>query len=57
MKLVASCCGDLFLKKNRRWEFIFKEKDLFIISKNKKNISKLVDIWDSTADIILSKNS
>ena len=38
MKLVASTCGNLFSKKNGRWEFIFEEKGLFEISPN-KNLS------------------
>ena len=38
VKLVASTCDNLLSKNNQRWEFIFEEKGLFEISKNKNRL-------------------
>ena len=38
--IVAFNCGNLFSKNNQTWEFIFEEKGLFEVSKN-KNLSKI----------------
>jgi len=40
VKLVAFTFENLFSKNNWRWKFIFEEKGLFEISKN-KNLSKI----------------
>jgi len=48
MKLVASTCENLLSKNNWRWEFIFEEKGLFKISKN-KNLSKIISYAISSA--------